>query len=210
MTEPTEETPVRTHDDAVRTWVKSLINGIVKASESNTHLSSPQDRLMFELRSKADDKVMTGITGLSAYLSALAADRQAQALESLAKSARGMAMAETTDTNAQAIVDDRESKRDYLASTYSLPTHVLTLLWSLRGMLVDASIKSLSRPDRFDPYRRLTTEEIAWTLRVDPGDFYIMLPQTANGMIDYDLLEAFDIVHYGGTDLQPDEWMYNG
>lgn len=210
MTEPTEETPVRTHDDAVGTWIKSLINGIVKASDDNTHLKTPQERLMFELRQRADDKVMTGITGLSTYLSARAAERQATALESLAKSAGKMAMAETVDTTAQAIVDDREPKRDYLASTYSLPTADLSLLWALRGMLVDASIKSLSKPDRFDPYRRLTTEEIAWSLRLTADQLWAALPRKANDEIDFDLLEDFAIMHYGGTPENPDDWTYGG
>lgn len=209
MSEPSE-TPVRTHDDAIKSWVKSLINGIVKSSEDNTHLKTPQERLIFELRQRADDKTMVGITGLSSYLSALAADRQATALESLAKAASRMAMSEASDTTAQAIVDDRESKRDYLASTYSLPTETLLLLWAMRGMLVDASIKSLSRPDRFDPYRRLTTKEIAWSLRLTDAAVWNALPRTDSGDIDYELLEAFDLMHYGGSPTHPDDWMYGG
>lgn len=209
MSEP-EQAPVRTHDDAIKTWIKSLINGIVKASEDNTHLKTPQERLMFELRQRADDKVMTGITGLSTYLSALAADRQASALESLAKSAKAMAMAESSDVAAQAIVDDREPRRDYLATTYSLPTPSLSLLWAMRGMLVDASIKSLSRPDRFETYRQLSTKEIAWSLRMTDVQLWAALPRKDDGEIDFDLLEEFAIMHYGGTPTQPDEWMYGG
>ena len=109
--------------------------------------------------------------------------------------------------------NQRESKRDYLATTYSLPMPVLTLLWAMRGMLMDASIKALSRPDRFDPYRRVTTEEIAWSLRLSVDDFYLLLPRTSqSGGIDFDfsLLEEFDILHYGGTDIAPDDWMYGG
>jgi hypothetical protein len=131
-------------------------------------------------------------------------------LEALAKTASKLQVADSLDTNAQAIVDQRESKRDYLATTYSLPFKTLAVLWAMRGMLMDASIKSLSRPERFDPYRRLSTEEIAWSLRLAPEGLWESLPKTADGAIDYEILEDFDIMHYGGTDDAPDDWLYGG
>lgn len=207
MTEP-EETPVPTHDDAIGKLVKTLINGEVAESE-NSYGKTAQERLRTHMKSRADSTVMGSIVGLSTYLQARASERQAAALESLAKTISQQQTVNNIDTDAQAIVDQRESKRDYLASTYSLPTETLSLLWAMRGMLMDASVKSLSRPDRFDPYRRLSTEEIAWSLRLTPEELWDRLPHHADGP-DYELLEEFDLMHYGGTMDRPDDWVYGG
>jgi hypothetical protein len=110
----------------------------------------------------------------------------------------------------QAITEGRESKLEYLTLTYSLPPSLLTLLWAMRGILMDASIKSLSVPDRLDPYRRVTTEEMSLALRMTPDAFFAALPQDGAGSIDFDLLEDFDILHYSGTDEAPDDWLYGG
>lgn len=209
MTETTEAVP--THDSAIADLCKTLINGFVKKSQE-THGDTPLKKLQNAIQYDGNEAMWDGITALSTYLSARAQERQAAALEAVAKTASLLQRAETTDQTAQAIVDQRESKRDYLASTYSLPMPTLSLLWAMRGMLMDASIRSLSKPDRFDPYRRLSTEEIAWSLRMDPADFYAMLPSTggATPRIDFALLEEFDIVYYGGSDTAPDDWMFGG
>ena len=211
MAEPDDDLPVPTHDESIMRLVKSLINGEVAASTS-AHGGTERERLRNHMKARADDTVMGSITGLSAWLTARAADRQATAMESLAKTASRWSMAESVDTNAQAMVDQREPKRDYLATTYSLSPTTLSLLWAMRGMVMDASVKSLSRPDRFDPYRRLTTAEIAWSLRLTPEQLIVELPRIdgSDGKIDYGLLEEFDIMHYGGTPEQPDDWMYGG
>jgi hypothetical protein len=78
-------------------------------------------------------------------------------------------------------------------------------------MLMDASIKSLSKPGEFHPYRRVTTAELAWGLRMKPEDFLGELPRTPRGgLIDYVILADFDIMHYGGSDSAPDDWMFGG
>lgn len=203
----TDDLPVPTHDDAISSLVKSLINSVVKDSES-AYGDTPREKLKNQIKQRSDDSMMNGITALSTYLLAQASNRQAAALESLSRTATRLQFHESD--NAQAIVDSRESKRDYLATTYSLPPAELSLLWAMRGMLIDASIKSLSRPDRFDPYRRLTTEEISWSLRITPVLLYSGLPRNDEGDIDFALLEDFDIVYYDGTPEEPDGWMYNG
>lgn len=208
MTEPTEPTPVKTYDGSIGDMVKSLINSIIKDSQE-TYGDTPLEKVRNQLKFNTGGDTLAGITALSAYMSAKAAERQAASLESLAKTASKLQVAETLDTNSQAIVDQRESKRDYLATTYSMDTGTLSLLWAMRGMLVDASIKSLSRPDRFDPYRRLTTEEIAWSLRITSEQLWSMLPRHGDG-IDYELLEDFDILHYDDNDVHPDNWLYGG
>lgn len=207
MVEPTEEK--RDHDTSIADLVKMLINGEV-AVAPDAHGDTQRDKLRNHFKARANDTVMGSIAGLSAYLSARAAERQAVALETLAKVSLTQQRNVAVDTDAQAMVDQRESKRDYLATTYSLPFDELVLLWAIRGMLMDASVKSLSKPDRFDPYRRVTTEEIAWSLRMMAVDVWEMLPRTANDEIDYVLLEEFDIMRYGGTDDAPDDWMYGG
>lgn len=209
MTEPDDISPSRTHDAAVAELCKSLINVFIKSSQ-DTHGDTPLDKLKNAAKYDGNEPMWSAIEALSTYRGAKAAERQASALESIGKAMSSLQRSESSDTAAQAIVDLREPKRDYLASTYSLPMPTLSLLWAIRGMLMDASVKSLSRPDRFDPYRRLTTDEIAWTIRVASEDLYAMLPRTPSGDIDYDLLEAFDIVYYDGTPEAPDGWMFNG
>lgn len=213
MAEPAENTesatPNKTYDGSIGDMVKSLINVIIKDSQE-TYGDTPLEKIRNQLRFNTGGDTLAGITALSSYMTARAAERQASAIEAMAKTASKWQMAESVDTVGQAIVDQRESKRDYLATTYSLAPKALALLWATRGMLIDASIKSLSRPDRFDPFRRLSTEEIAWTLRMSPEDFLADLPRNQRGDIDYEILEEFDILHYGGTDEDPDDWIYGG
>jgi hypothetical protein len=210
MTEQPQETaPQKTYDGSIGDMVKSLINSIIKDSQ-DTYGDTPLEKVRNQLKFNTGGDTLAGITALSAYMSARSSERQAAALEALAKTASKLQVADSLDTNAQAIVDQRESKRDYLATTYSLPFKTLAVLWAMRGMLMDASIKSLSRPERFDPYRRLSTEEIAWSLRLAPEGLWESLPKTADGAIDYEILEDFDIMHYGGTDDAPEDWMYGG
>lgn len=209
MAETDDDLPIKTHDGAIYGLCKSLINAIVKESET-AHGETARDKLKNQITHRTNPEMVGAIEAFSTYLLAKATDRQATAMETLARSAQAMAMAETVDTTAQAMVDQREPKRDYLASTYSLPSDTLALLWSVRGMLMDASVKSLSRPDRFDPYRRLSTDEISWSLRLEPHQFIERLPRTVSGGIDYGLLESFDLMHYGGTVDAPDEWCYGG
>jgi hypothetical protein len=210
MTEQPQETaPQKTYDGSIGDMVKSLINSIIKDSQ-DTYGDTPLEKVRNQLKFNTGGDTLAGITALSAYMSARSSERQAAALEALAKTASKLQVADSLDTNAQAIVDQRESKRDYLATTYSLPFKTLAVLWAMRGMLMDASIKSLSRPERFDPYRRLSTEEIAWSLRLAPEGLWESLPKTADGAIDYEILEDFDIMHYGGTDDAPDDWLYGG
>jgi hypothetical protein len=210
MTEQPQETPPqKTYDGSIGDMVKSLINSIIKDSQ-DTYGDTPLEKVRNQLKFNTGGDTLAGITALSAYMSARSSERQATALEALAKTASKLQVADSLDTNAQAIVDQRESKRDYLATTYSLPFKTLAVLWAMRGMLMDASIKSLSRPERFDPYRRLSTEEIAWSLRLAPEGLWESLPKTADGAIDYEILEDFDIMHYGGTDDAPDDWLYGG
>jgi hypothetical protein len=210
MTEQPQETPPqKTYDGSIGDMVKSLINSIIKDSQ-DTYGDTPLEKVRNQLKFNTGGDTLAGITALSAYMSARSSERQAAALEALAKTASKLQVADSLDTNAQAIVDQRESKRDYLATTYSLPFKTLAVLWAMRGMLMDASIKSLSRPERFDPYRRLSTEEIAWSLRLAPEGLWESLPKTADGGIDYEILEDFDIMHYGGADDAPDDWLYGG
>lgn len=208
MTETTEEAP-RNHDQTVAQLCRLLINSVIKES-ATAHGENERERLTFHVKNRTDDSMMGALTAFAAHRSAQAAERQAAAMETVAKAMNTMALSESNDLTAQAIVDEREPKRDYLATTYSLPTETLMLLWSVRGMLMDASVKSLSRPDRMDPYRKVTTEELAWSLRMTPEQFWQALPQDGKGGRAFDLLEAFDIMHYGGTDDEPDDWMYGG
>lgn len=197
------------YEGAIIDLAKSLITDLLKESQKGIGDDS-LDKIIKHVKFGGADATMASISALSAYANAKAAERQADAIESLAKTANKLQIADQIDTAGQAIVDERESKRDYLASTYSLPTQTLSLLWALRGMLVDASIRSLSKPDRFDPYRRLSTEEIAWSLRMTSEAFWDALPRNPDGSIDYSLLEAFDVLHYGGTADYPDQWIYGG
>lgn len=208
MAEPSEEAP-KTYDGSIGDLVKSLINSIIKDSE-DTHGATPLDKIRNQLKFQEGSGTFAGITALSSYMQARAAERQATSLEALAKTASKLQVAEAVETDGQAIVDLRSPRREYLATTYSLPTEVLSLLWAMRGILVDASIKALSRPGRFDPYRRVSTEELAWSLRMSDQQFLAVLPKTAHGKHDYGLLEDFDIMHYGGDDEYPDEWIYGG
>jgi hypothetical protein len=206
--EPTTE---KSYDGSLANLVKSLINDVLKESQrlaGDTALEKARKHIQHGV----GDNTFLAVTALSTYIQAQAAERQAAATESLAKTAAKFQMSETTETNAQAIVDQRESKREYIASTYSLDTDTLTFLWAFRGILIDASIKSLSRPDRFDPYRRVTNEEVAWTLRLSEEQLLARLPRTdqESGEIDFTLLEEFDILHYGGDLDNPDVWLYGG
>lgn len=209
MTESTEQpAPPKTYDGSIGDMVKTLINSMVKDSQG-TYGDTPLEKIRNHLQYSTGGNTFPGIAALSAYMSAKAAERQATAIESLAKTASKLQVADALEPNGQAIIDQRESKREYLASTYSLPTETLSLLWAMRGMLMDASIKAISKPERFDPYRRVTTEEIAWSLRLTPEALWAALPRN-HGAIDYGILEEFDILHYGGALEQPDDWMYGG
>ncbi len=210
MTDQTENpTPTKTYDGSINDLAKALINDLIEESQK-THGDTPKEKIKNHFKFQAGESTLHAITALSTYAMARTQERQATAMESIAKTASKLQVAEAVESGGQAIVDMREPKREYLASTYSLPPKTLSFLWAVRGMLMDASIKSLSRPDRFDPYRRLTTEEIAWSLRVAAPGFYEWLPKTSEGSIDYDLLEEFDIMHYGGTDTEPEDWAYGG
>lgn len=209
MADRDDDLPVKSHDGMVLDLAKTLINSIVKDSET-AHGETPRDRLKFQVKERSDPTMVGAISALSTYGLAKAAERQAAAMEAMVKVANRTVMNETVDATAQAMVDQREPKRDYLATTYSLEPRLLMLLWAIRGMLVDASVRSLSKPDRFDPYRRLTTEEIAWSLRLTADDLIAALPRTSVGEIDYGLLEDFDIMRYGGTEEEPDIWLYGG
>jgi hypothetical protein len=201
-------TPQKTYEGSIIDLAKSLISDLLKESQDKQGATS-LERIHNHVKFGGADATMASITALSAYAHAKAAERQADAIEALAKTASRFQIAEQMDTAGQAIVEDRDSKREYLAATYSLPTETLSLLWALRGLLVDASIRALSKPDRFDPYRRLSTEEIAWSLRLSVDDFYARLPRTSGG-IDYGLLHEFDIMNYGGTEERPEDWIWGG
>lgn len=207
MTEPSSQ---KTHEQAISTLTSGLVNALILESEDKGFGDTPSQRIRSLFKDNTSSDTLAGITALSSYMAAKAAERQAAALESVAKVAGELQSAGSSEATGQAMIDLREPKRESLADTYSLPTTTLTLLWALRGILVDAAIRSLSKPDRFDPYRTVTTEEIAWTLRVDSPTFYQMLPVTSTGDVDFALLEAFDILHYGGNDGYPDNWMYGG
>jgi hypothetical protein len=207
MVEPMVKQP--NHDDAVAELCKLLINSVIKES-ADTYGDSPRERLTNHVKQRSDDSMMGALSAFSTYLLAKATDRQASATEAMVKTVARLEPPATVDTTAQAMVELREPKRDYLATTYSLPPRLLTLLWAVRGMLVDASLRSLSKPEQFNPYEKVTTAEIAWSLRMAPEDFLADLPRTADSQIDYGLLEDFDIVHYDGTVDAPDGWMYGG
>lgn len=199
----------KTYDGSIADLAKSLITDLLKESQEKQGTTA-LERILNHIKYGGADASMVSIAALSAYAQAKAAERQADAMEALAKTANRLQLSEQIDTAGQAIVDERESKRDYLAATYSLPTETLSLLWALRGLLVDASIRSLSKPDRFDPYRRLTTEEVAWSLRMSDQEFLAAIPKTPDGRHDFSLLEDFDILHYDGDEEYPDGWMYGG
>lgn len=190
---------------------KTLLNAFVKKSQ-DMHGDTALTKLQNAVKYEGNEAMWDGITAISTYLSARSQERQAQALESIASTVASQQRADAASTDAQAIIDQRESKRDYLATTYSLPTPMLMFLWAIRGMLVDASLKSLSRPNSFEPYQRLTTAELAWSLRLTSDQFIEALPRRGDDdhSIDYRLLEEFDIMHYGGTDDEPEDWMFGG
>jgi len=200
----------KTYDDSIGDLAKALINALIADAHENRNETSDLDKIRGHLMAAPLGQTLEGVTALSAYMAARATERQAIAMESVAKAVGKIQAAETANTDAQAIIDSREPVRENLASTYSLPSGVLLLLWSMRGILMDASIKSLSRPDRFDPFRKVTTAEIAWSLRMTSDELIVSLPDTADGGIDFDLLQAFGIMHYGGDDGWPDDWMYGG
>lgn len=197
-------------DKAIDEITRALIGTFIKDVEELPYGDSPIGKIRNYLIKAKSEKLLEGVGDLSAYLNAHAAERQARALEQIAAHVSAQEMAEKSSTRTQAITEGRESKLEYLTLTYSLPPTLLTLLWAMRGILMDASIKSLSVPDRLDPYRRVTTEEMSLALRMAPDAFLAALPQDGDGSIDFDLLEDFDILHYGGTDEFPDDWMYGG
>jgi len=196
-------------DIGVGNMLKALINDIVEEAQ-DAHGKTPREKIRTHLKYGAGENTMHAITAMSAYGTFRAAERQAAATEALAKTVAKLQVADSVDVKGQAIVDLRQSKRDYLATTFSLPTEQLSLLWAIRGMLIDASLKALSKPDRFEPYMRVTTEEIAWTLRISSEKIIEQLPRTSSGHIDFALLEEFDIMHYTDDDDGPDNWMYGG
>jgi hypothetical protein len=210
MTEPIEPTAAKTQVDAVERLATQLLTGLVKDSQDKGFGATPVEKIRSLFKDNTSGDTLAGITALSEYLSAHHAGRQATALETIAKEIEKSSAAGSSEVAGQAIIDARVSKREALASEHSLPSPTLSLLWALRGIVVDAAIRALSRPDRFDPYPHVTTEEMAWTFRVTPEAFWEMLPRNSGGDIDYSLLEAFDILHYGGTDEYPDAWMYGG
>lgn len=213
MVEPTVDPTVKpTHDGAILDLCKTLINSIVSDSET-VHGDTPRERLKNQVKHRSDPNMVGAIAALSTYGLARATERQATATEMVAKAMgrlRSNGGDDTVDETAAAMVELREPKRDYLATTYSLPTDLLLLLWSVRGMVMDASVRSLSKPERFEPYRVLKTDEIAWSLRMEPRSFIERLPRMADGSIDYDLLEDFGLMHYGGSPEAPDDWLYGG
>lgn len=198
----------KTYGGSIDRLVKSLINGLIKDSK-DTYGDTPLEQIRNRINFESSEHTMRSIGALSTYMQAQASERQAAALESLAKTANKWEMVSSVETTGQAIVDQRESKREYLSTTYSFSLETLSLLWAIRGLLMDASVKSLSKPDRFDPYRRLSTEEIGWSLRISPEELWTRLPHHGDG-IDFELLEEFDILHYNNDDVRPDEWMFGG
>lgn len=204
--------PEPTHDSAIAELCKTLINAFVKDAnqKDDTHGKTALAKLQNAIRYDGNEAMWDGITALSAYTSARAAERQASALETIARTAVAQERAQAATSDAQALVDDREPKRDYLASTYSLSTEQLSLLWAMRGIVMDAAVASLSRPQTFEPYAQVSSEEMAWTLRLSQQEFNSRLPRTDSGKIDYRLLEEFGAYHYGGDESTPDQWMFGG
>lgn len=198
-------------DQAIDEITKALIGTFIRNVEEEPYGDSPIEKIRSYLITSKSEKLLEGVADLSAYLHAQSAHRQAKALESIAASINKAQLSSDTDSRAAAIVNDRESKLEYLSLTYSLDTQTLSLLWAMRGILMDASIKSLSKPDRFDPYRRVSTEDLAHALRLSPEGLIQALPNIPDSAkIDYELLDDFDIMHYGGTPEFPDEWIYGG
>lgn len=197
-------------DRAIDEITRALIGTFIKEVEELPYGESPIEKIRNYIIQSKSEKLLEGVADLSSYLAAHAAERQARALEQIAAHVSAQEIAAKSSTRTRAITEGRESKLEYLTLTYSLPTTLLSLLWAMRGILMDASIKSLSVPDRLDPYRRVSTEEMSLALRMSPEDFIKALPQDGGGSIDFDLLEAFDILHYSGVDESPDDWMYGG
>jgi hypothetical protein len=197
-------------DKAIDEITRALIGTFIKEVENTPYGDSPIEKIRNFLIQSKSEKLLEGVADLSSYIAAHAAERQAKALEQIAAHVSAQQAAAQTSTRTQAITESRESKLEYLTLTYSLSTPLLSLLWAMRGILMDASIKSLSVPDRLDPYRQVTTEEMALALRMTPGAFQAALPRDGDGAIDYDILEDFDLLHYDGTDDAPDGWMYGG
>jgi hypothetical protein len=197
-------------DKAIDEITRALIGTFIKDVEEFPYGEKPIEKIRNYIIQSKSEKLLEGVADLSGYLAAHAAERQAQALEQIAAHVTAQQAAAAASTRTQAITEERESKLEYLTLTYSLSTPLLTLLWAMRGILMDASIKSLSVPDRLDPYRRVSTEEMSLALRMSPEELIEALPRDADGAIDFDLMEDFDVLHYGGTDAAPDVWMYGG
>lgn len=207
--------PVKSFEELINDLIKALINSMITESQALPYGDNELDKMRKYLQN-AGENTLHAITAMSAYAQARAADRQATAIEALSKtisrthvSSRVMT-SDSTTVPGQSIVDQRESKRDYLATTYSYPSETLALLWAVRGILTDASFKALSNPAVFEPYRKVTSAELAWSLRLSPEVFLNMLPKSPHGSIDFTVLEDFDIYHYDGTDEEPDGWMFGG
>jgi hypothetical protein len=197
-------------DKAIDEITRALIGTFIKDVEEHPYGEKPIDKIRNYIMQSKSEKLLEGVADLTGYLTAQAAERQAKALEQIAAHVSAQQVAAETSTRTQAITQDRESKLEYLTLTYSLSTPLLSLLWAMRGILMDASIKSLSVPDRLDPYRRVSTEEMALALRMSSEDFLAALPRDESGIIDFDLLEAFDVLHYNHDSERPDDWIYGG
>lgn len=197
-------------DQAIDEITRALIGTFIKNVEEHPYGDSPLEKIRNYLIQSKSEKLLEGVSDLSDYLHARAAERQAKALEQIASYVSVQKAAVESTTRTQTIAEERESKLEYLTITYSFPSDVLSLLWAMRGILMDASVRSLSVPNRLDPYRRVTTEEIALALRLSPGELIEALPRNPEGQIDFELLEDFAIIHYGGTDVFPDDWVFGG
>lgn len=200
-----------TTDQAISTLIRSMISALIARSREEDYGKTPLEKLEYTLTDRTkSESLLKGINSFTEFLAARAAERQAKALETIAAQGATHRIVSEANQTAQAIIDAREPKREHLALTYSLPPEMLTHLWAMRGIVMDAAVKSLSRPDRFDPYGKVYTDDMAYTLRLSTDEFLARLPRKNDGSLDVELLDAFDIRYYGGSTNQPDEWMYGG
>lgn len=197
-------------DQAIDEITRALIGTFIRNVEEQPYGDTPIEKIRNSLIQSRSEKLLEGVSDLSEYLHARASERQAKALEQIASFVSSQDTAQKTDARTQAITEERESRREYLTITYSLFPETMALLWAMRGILMDASIRNLSVPDRLDPYRRVSTSDMALSLKLTQEKFVDSLPRNPEGEIDFELLEDFDILHYGGTDELPDEWIYGG
>lgn len=197
-------------DQAIDEIARALIGTFIKNVEEHPYGDAPIEKIRNYLIQSKSEKLLEGVADLSAYIQARASERQAKSLEQIAAHVTAQETGNKTDARTQAITEERDSKREYLTITYSFPPEKMAMLWAMRGILMDASVRSLSVPDRLDPYRRVSTEDMALALRLSPEEFLERLPRKGNEAIDFELLEEFDILHYAGTDASPDDWIYGG